>query len=254
MSHRSSWVPYAALLVLSWGVWGAFSGLPTSRYGYPDEMVYVLWSLTMLVPASFALRGVVFDRDGRVLGRHRGLIHFTVGQRRGIEIGGQAEPLYVVRLEPETGRVVVGPRRALAVRGARLSGLNWLGEGQRDGLTVKVRSMSRPAAARFDPGSGSGAGGGSLWFEASEYGVSPGQAAVIYDGDRVLGGGWIEETVGADAEELVTASDLVWVAGTFFNRHPGEGRYLRTRAREVRRLSPHQPSEFRDLGSRPSPG
>lgn len=62
MSHRSSWVPYAALLVLSWGVWGAFSGLPTTRYGYPDEMVYVLWSLTMLVPASFALRGVVFDR------------------------------------------------------------------------------------------------------------------------------------------------------------------------------------------------
>ena len=142
--------------------------------------------------------GEIVDRDGRVLGRHRGLIHFTVGQRRGIEIGGQAEPLYVVRLEPETGRVVVGPRRALAVRGARLSGLNWLGEAQRDGLTVKVRSMSRPAGARFDPGSGSGAGGGSLWFDAPEYGVSPGQAAVIYDGDRVLGGGWIEETVEAE--------------------------------------------------------
>ena len=134
--------------------------------------------------------GDIVDRDGRVLGRHRGLIHFTVGQRRGIEIGGQAEPLYVVRLEPETGRVVVGPRRALAVRGARLSGLNWLGEAQRDGLTVKVRSMSRPAPARFD--------GDALHFDAPEYGVSPGQAAVIYDGERVLGGGWIADTVPAE--------------------------------------------------------
>ena len=62
MFARSSWIPYAAGLVLSWGVWGAFSSLPTSRYGYPDEMVYVLWSLTMLIPAYFALRGVTFDR------------------------------------------------------------------------------------------------------------------------------------------------------------------------------------------------
>ncbi len=62
MFRRSSWIPYAAGLVLSWGVWGAFSSLPTSRYGYPDEMVYVLWSLTMLIPAYFALRGVAFDR------------------------------------------------------------------------------------------------------------------------------------------------------------------------------------------------
>ena len=62
MFARSSWIPYAAGLVLSWGVWGAFSGLPTTEYGYPDEMVYVLWSLTMLIPAWFALRGVTFDR------------------------------------------------------------------------------------------------------------------------------------------------------------------------------------------------
>lgn len=62
MLSRSSWIPYAAGLILSWGVWGAFSSLPTARYGYPDEMVYVLWSLTMLIPAFFALRGVTFDR------------------------------------------------------------------------------------------------------------------------------------------------------------------------------------------------
>lgn len=130
--------------------------------------------------------GEIVDLEGRVLGRHRGLIHFTVGQRRGLEIGGQAEPLYVVRLEPEAAHVVVGARTALAVGGARLSGLNWLGEAQRSGLTAKVRSMARPAPASFD--------GESIHFETSEYGVAPGQAAVLYEGERVLGGGWIEET------------------------------------------------------------
>ena len=68
--------------------------------------------------------------------------------------------------------------------------MNWLGEGQREGLTVKVRSLARPAPARFD--------GESVHFETPEYGVSPGQAAVLYEGDRVLGGGWIEETVSAE--------------------------------------------------------
>jgi len=139
-----------------------------------------------------AAQGEIVDLAGRVLGTHRGLIHFTVGQRRGIEIGGQREPLYVIRLVPAARRVVVGPKRALAVSAARLSGLNWLGEAQRGGLTAKVRSMSRPAAIRFD--------GDSLYFLSPEFGVSPGQAAVIYDGDRVLGGGWIEETVAAELE------------------------------------------------------
>ena len=62
MLHSRRWIPYAALLVLFWGVWGAFSGLPTSRYGYPDEMVYVLWAFTMLIPAFVAMRGTTFDR------------------------------------------------------------------------------------------------------------------------------------------------------------------------------------------------
>ena len=136
--------------------------------------------------------GDIVDLAGRVLAQHRGLIHFTVGQRRGLEIGGQPEPLYVVRLEPESRRVVVGPKAALAVRRAQLGGINWLGEDQRTGLTAKVRSMARPAPVRFD--------GEGLHFEAPEYGVAPGQAAVIYDGDRVLGGGWIEETIAAELE------------------------------------------------------
>ena len=136
--------------------------------------------------------GEIVDRAGKVLGTHRGLIHFTVGQRRGLEIGGQPEPLYVLRLEPESQRVVVGPKRALAVRAARLSGVNWLGEDQREGLAAKVRSLARPAPARFD--------GERLLFESPEYGVAPGQAAVLYEGTRVLGGGWIEETVAAELE------------------------------------------------------
>jgi tRNA-specific 2-thiouridylase len=141
--------------------------------------------------------GDIVDLEGRVLGRHQGLIHFTIGQRRGLEIGGQPEPLYVVRLEPGSGRVVAGPKAALAVRAARLSGVNWLGEDQSQSLAAKVRSMARPAPASFD--------GESIRFEAPEYGVAPGQAAVIYDGSRVLGGGWIEETIPFRAETLAAA-------------------------------------------------
>ena len=138
--------------------------------------------------------GEIVDLGGRVLGEHRGLLHFTVGQRRGLEIGGSPEPLYVIRLEAEANRVVVGPRRALAVSAARLSDLNWLG-GDVEGavtapMTVKVRSMAKPVPARFD--------GERVLFDAPEYGVAPGQAAVLYAGDRVLGGGWIEETVAAE--------------------------------------------------------
>jgi tRNA-specific 2-thiouridylase len=137
-----------------------------------------------------AREGEIVDRDGRVLGRHKGLIHFTVGQRRGLDIGGQSEPLYVVRLEPARHRVVVGPKSALGVRAARLSGLNWLGEDQREGLPAKVRSLARPAPARLE--------GDRVMFETPEYGVAPGQAAVLYAGTRVLGGGWIEETTPAE--------------------------------------------------------
>jgi tRNA-specific 2-thiouridylase len=151
-------------------------------------------SVVRKVRPEAALEGEIVDLEGRVLGTHRGLIHFTVGQRRGLEIGGRAEPLYVVRIEPATRRVVAGPKSALAVRAARLSGVNWLGEKQREGLTAKVRSMARPTPVRFEDD--------TIWFEDPEYGVSPGQAAVIYAGDRVLGGGWIEATVSA---ELVAA-------------------------------------------------
>jgi tRNA-specific 2-thiouridylase len=138
--------------------------------------------------------GEIVDLDGKVLGTHRGVIHFTVGQRRGIEIGGQSEPLYVVRIEPEAQRLVVGPRRALAVEAIRVGEWNWLGEGQRE-VSVKVRSLAPPVPAVLD--------GEWIRFRGAEYGVAPGQAAVAYHGTRLLGGGWIAETVAA--AELVAA-------------------------------------------------
>ena len=132
--------------------------------------------------------GAIVDMAGRVIGAHDGLINFTVGQRRGIGIGGSDEPLYAVRLDPATRRLTVGPRRALAVGRATLDDVNWLGDGiaATGELGVKVRSMARPVAARLDAG--------RVAFRAPEYGVSPGQAAVFYDGTRVLGGGTIVAT------------------------------------------------------------
>jgi tRNA-specific 2-thiouridylase len=140
--------------------------------------------------------GVIVDLDGRVLGRHRGVVHFTVGQRRGIEIGGQKEPLYVVRIEPDEARIVVGPRRALAVEAMRVDGWNWIGEEQRE-ISVKVRSLAPAVPAVRD--------GDWLRFRSPEYGVAPGQAAVLYEGTRLLGGGPIAETLAAEMEAAAAA-------------------------------------------------
>ncbi len=131
--------------------------------------------------------GEIVDLDGRVVGRHEGLIAFTVGQRRGIGIGGAAEPLYAIRLDPAARRLTVGPRSALAVSAAVLEDVNWLGDGAAGGaMTTKVRSMALPVAARLADA--------RVTFATPEYGVAPGQAAVFYDGDRVLGGGTIAAT------------------------------------------------------------
>jgi tRNA-uridine 2-sulfurtransferase len=151
--------------------------------------------------------GEIVDLDGSVLGRHDGIIRFTVGQRRGIGIGGgiggrdaDSDPLYVVRLEPATHRVVVGPRTALARGRIDLDGVNWLGAGAlpRDDMpvAVKLRSTMAPVGATLRRGRD---GGAEVAFDAPQYGVSPGQACVFYDGDRVLGGGWIRRSSLADA-------------------------------------------------------
>jgi len=134
--------------------------------------------------------GDIVDLGGRVVGAHDGIIHYTVGQRRGLDIGGTAEPLYVVRVEPDTRRVVVGPRAALATRDIALSGVNWLGPdgaGKLD-CEVKVRSTQAPVAATVTL---EGGGAAAVTLADAARGVAPGQACVFYDGDRVLGGGWI---------------------------------------------------------------
>ncbi|MGN6059254.1 MAG: tRNA 2-thiouridine(34) synthase MnmA [Sphingomicrobium sp.] len=139
--------------------------------------------------------GEIVDLDGRVLGAHRGVVHFTVGQRRGIEVGGQREPLYVVRIEPDHRRIVVGPRRALGVEAMRVADWNWIGEDQAK-VSVKVRSLAPAVAATRE--------GDWIRFAQPEYGVAPGQAAVAYAGTRLLGGGWIADTESA----CVSASAL----------------------------------------------
>jgi tRNA-specific 2-thiouridylase len=136
---------------------------------------------------------IVHAETGDVLGEHAGVIHYTVGQRRGLEIGGQAEPLYVVGLDAEAAEVRVGPRRMLAVAAARLVETNRIGPLPDAPLTAKVRSMAKPVPAMLDGPLGAGEPT-TIRFAEPEYGVAPGQAAVLYAGDRVVGGGWIEGT------------------------------------------------------------
>ncbi|MBL45854.1 MAG: tRNA 2-thiouridine(34) synthase MnmA [Sphingomonadaceae bacterium] len=136
---------------------------------------------------------IVHAATGETLGRHKGVIHYTVGQRRGLEIGGQPEPLYVVGIDAESAQVRVGPKRMLAVTAARIIETNRIGPLPDVPLTAKVRSLAKPVPIALDGPLGLGAPT-TIRFETPEFGVAPGQAAVIYAGDRVVGGGWIEST------------------------------------------------------------
>ncbi len=136
---------------------------------------------------------IVHAESGAVLGHHRGVIHYTIGQRRGLEVGGQAEPLYVTGIDAASRRVLAGPRRLLAVCAARLIETNRIGPLPLAPLTAKVRSLAKPAPVTLEGPLGEGAEC-RIRFAEPEYGVAPGQAAVLYAGERVVGGGWIEET------------------------------------------------------------
>ncbi len=133
--------------------------------------------------------GDIVDETGRVLGQHKGIIHFTVGQRKGLGLSGEAEPLYVLALNARQARVVVGPKDALQVRSIVLREVNWLvrPESAVD-CAVKVRSTRAPVPARVTPMQD---GCAMVELPAGESAVAPGQACVFYDGTRVLGGGWI---------------------------------------------------------------
>ena len=148
-------------------------------------------------PQGDAPGEIVHAATGAVLGLHRGVIGFTVGQRRGLEIGGQAEPLYVTGIDAANRRVLAGPRRMLAVSAARIGETNRIGPlPQGEVLTAKVRSLAKPVPVTLEGPFGDGAPA-TIRFAEPEYGVAPGQAAVLYAGERVIGGGWIEETVPA---------------------------------------------------------
>ena len=142
--------------------------------------------------------GDIVDMTGHILGRHHGIAHFTVGQRKGLGIAAP-EPLYVLRLDPEARRVVVGPRAALATTRVPLGELNWLGPKPAPGVAVmaKLRSTQLPVPARFYAGDGTS--DASLVLDAPAGAVAPGQAAVLYRGERVLGGGWIRRRAAAPA-------------------------------------------------------
>ena len=138
--------------------------------------------------------GEIVDLDGTVRGHHEGIIHYTVGQRKGLGISAP-EPLYVLRLDPDTKQVIVGPKSALGGLDLTIREVNWLGAGEmaEQTLMVKLRSTQDPVKARVVPLPGKRA---EVHLEESQGGISPGQACVFYDGERVLGGGWIERDDG----------------------------------------------------------
>ena len=132
--------------------------------------------------------GEICHVDGRVLGAHAGIIHYTIGQRKGLG-GGSDGPLYVVKLDATNKRVIVGPREALARTAFTINELNWLDVlAPRTGIRVKVRSAQPPVLAALTPATDAQA---RIELAVPYEGIAPGQACVVYDGDRVLGGGWI---------------------------------------------------------------
>jgi tRNA-uridine 2-sulfurtransferase len=186
-------------------------GLPVADKADSQDICFVphgrYTSVVERLRPDAALPGQIVHVDGRVLGRHEGIVHFTVGQRRGLGVADGA-PLYVVRLDPAARRVVVGPRAALHTRRLVLRDVNWLGDGPLPSagqgasqhVAARIRSTAplQPASVYHDDG--------RLCVELSEgeHGVAPGQACVLYADTgpraRVLGGGWIESTAGAGAE------------------------------------------------------
>ena len=161
-------------------------------HGEDDTCFGALGIRTEGMPAE---PGEIRHVDGRVLGRHEGVIHFTIGQRRGTGIAS-AEPLYVVKLDAARRQVVVGPRAALACTGASLREINWLaGEARRpEGIDVEVKLRSASPAIRARVFAD-----GSVRFAEPQLGVAPGQACVFYSHNRVMGGGFIAASKAAEA-------------------------------------------------------
>jgi tRNA-specific 2-thiouridylase len=140
--------------------------------------------------------GQIINQSGEVLGEHKGIINYTVGQRRGLGIGG-GDPLYVIKLDADNRQVIVGPKESLATRTILIKEINWLGEdnfldSKERSLSVRVRSTRSPKEAIIRPISETTA---SVELIMAEEGIAPGQACVFYDNDstRIFGGGWITD-------------------------------------------------------------
>jgi tRNA-specific 2-thiouridylase len=132
--------------------------------------------------------GDIVDQDGKVLARHDGIVNFTIGQRKGLGLSGNAEPLFVLKVDAATRRVTVGPREALKTSRILLKDVNWLADpAEAAHCVVKVRSMRAAVPARVT----ATAAGAEVELMEPEEGVAPGQACVFYLESRVLGGGWI---------------------------------------------------------------
>ena len=156
--------------------------------------------LEKLRPEAF-VGGDIVDMAGNILGQHKGIAHYTIGQRKGIGIGGgmgdgggagdDTKPLYVLKLDAKHQRVIVGEKQALGNESILLGNCNWFTEDDalmQQSVTVKYRSVMKPIQARLERQGDKM----RVHFTEPQYGIAPGQAAVCYDGDRVLGGGWIQ--------------------------------------------------------------
>jgi tRNA-uridine 2-sulfurtransferase len=156
-------------------------------------------SVVSRIQPNAAVPGEIVDLDGNVLGRHAGIIHFTVGQRKGLGLSGNGQPLFVVRIDARQNRVIVGPRQALRTTTVAVKDVNWLtAQGGPFPCAVKVRSTRPPVEATVFPQED---GGALVETPAGEEAVAPGQACVFYElnGTRVLGGGWIARQENARA-------------------------------------------------------
>ncbi len=142
--------------------------------------------------------GDIVDLDGNILAQHEGVVRYTIGQRRGLGIGGTKEPLYVVKLEPKSKRVIVGPKEALLTREITVKDVNWLASDIPDTgiqISAKVRSTRPGVAAQLF---GDGEGSVRIVLDDHEQGISAGQAAVFYQEDILVGGGWIKSALSVD--------------------------------------------------------
>ena len=212
-------------------------GLPSAEKAESQDICFVAKHYTDLFPelqgntkqgntkqgaakqgaAQGGAKGKIRGMDGALLGEHEGVAGYTVGQRKGLGLGGLSRPLYVVGIDAARNEIRVGTHEDLSVRAVRLREVNWLGEAlsekKEEEVQVKVRSLMEPVAARLRlrlrlRGGGEGGGGVEVVFAEKQYGVACGQACVVYRGERVLGGGIIAQTLAASQDQAQSQAQV----------------------------------------------